>query len=404
MPGMPAEVLRRRDAEEPPRVTNVELFFDLVYVFAITQVSDFLSKNLTPRGVLETLLLFCAVWWAWNYTAWATNWIDPDRPLTALVMIVMMVLGLVMAAALPDAFGTGHGSAHRDRSLAFAVAYVALQLVRTGFVAWAFPAGDRMRANNLKLLAWLAIGGAVWILGAFLHGDARLITWIAAAVIDIAAPLHGFRLPGLGVTPIDAWEVTGTHLAERYQLVLIIALGESVLRVGATFGAVSDTLAVDVAFIVGFLTSAALWASYFMRLAEHGAAQVAGADHDAGRLGRSGYAYGHAVMVAGVIVVAVAIRATIQDPSGAVPLAVAIAVLGGPALYLAGLALFERSIGLAAIARRPFFAVAALAALAIPAALGVNRLVLLVCATLVLAGFAGYVALRPFWDHPRVDA
>jgi low temperature requirement protein LtrA len=399
MPAMATEVLRQTGDDAAPRVTNMELFFDLVYVFAITQVSDFLSGHLTGRGLLETTLLFVPVFWAWNYTAWATNWIDPERPFPAAVMVVMMVLGLVMAAALPDAFG---GHLRPDRALPFAVTYTALQLVRTGFVAWAFPAGDRMRANNLALLAWLAVGGALWITGACLHGDLRLIVWFAAAVLELAAPLHGFWLPGKGATPIEAWRLTGTHLAERYQLVLIIALGESVLRVGATFADRSGSFSVDAAFIVGFLGSAALWAVYFLRLADVGATAVADAEERAARLGRSAYAYAHAIMVAGVIVVAVAIRRTIEAPTEAVSADVTALVLGGPALFLAGYSLFEHSIGLAAIAGRPWAAIAVLGLLVLAAVAGAATLVLTAAATAVLLGFLVFVWRRPYHRHPRL--
>ncbi len=122
-----ASVLRRRDAE--PGVTNMELFFDLVYVFAVTQLSHTLAGHLTGRGAVETLVLFAGVWWAWNYTAWATNWIDPDRLPVRALMIVLMLLSLVMSAAIPEAFA-GQG-------MAFAAAYVAMQLVRAGFMVWA---------------------------------------------------------------------------------------------------------------------------------------------------------------------------------------------------------------------------------------------------------------------------
>src|SRR5262245_56952842 len=123
---MPASVLRERSGDAPPPVTTMELFFDLVYVFAVTQLSHHLAEHLTLRGAVQTLILFLAVWWAWNYTAWATNWIDPDRRPVRALMIVLMGLSLVMSAAIPEAFG--------ERAAAFAIAYVALQLVRSTFM------------------------------------------------------------------------------------------------------------------------------------------------------------------------------------------------------------------------------------------------------------------------------
>src|SRR5712691_10147955 len=166
-------LLRRRRPGESPQVTHVELFFDLVYVFAVTQLSHSLREHLTVRGALETLVLFLAVWWAWNYTAWATNWIDPDHAAVRLLMIALMLLSLVMSAAIPQAFG--------DRGAAFALAYVALQVVRSVFMVVAFR-GARMGRNYAQLLAWSCIAGAAWVAGGFAHGDTRLLVWIAAVV------------------------------------------------------------------------------------------------------------------------------------------------------------------------------------------------------------------------------
>ncbi len=392
MPAMAAAVLRSTDENDPGesvRVTNMELFFDLVYVFAITQLSDFLfdPRHRSAHGVLEALVMFVAVWWAWNYTAWATNWLDPDRTAGILLMILLMLLSLVMSAALPEAF--------ESRGAPFAIAYALLQVIRTGVVAWAFPAGDRMRRNNLRLLAWLAIGGAIWVVGAYLHGDTRLEVWAAAAIVELAAPIHGFALPGVGSTPIDEWQLTGTHLAERYQLVLMIALGESVLRVGLTWSTTRHgTVAVDAAFVLGFLTSAALWAGYFTGVAERGAARIAG---DGGaRTGRSAYAYAHAVMVAGVIVVAVAIHLAIQQPHAPPGPFSAVVLLGGPVLYLAGLAMFKRSAGVSG-AWPVLAAIMVLALLSLVAVAGADQLVLLACETAVLLALVAVV--RPLAER-----
>jgi len=384
MPAMPRDVLRATDEEDPDgavRVTNMELFFDLVY-----QLSDFLFNHQTGHGILEALVLFVAVWWAWNYTAWATNWLDPDHLAGILLMTVLMLLSLVMAAALPEAF--------ESRGAPFAVAYALLQVLRTGVVAWAFPAGDRMRANNLQLLGWLVIGGAIWVVGAYLHGDARLLVWAAAAVVELAAPLHGFSLPGVGSTPIEAWRLTGSHLAERYQLVLMIALGESVLRVGLTWSERHGSVAVDAAFVFGFLTSAALWASYFTGTAERGAARIA--EEGGARTGRSAYAYAHAVMVAGVIVVAVAIHLAIYRPHRDADLFSVLMLLGGPALYLAGLGMFKRAAQLAS-ARALLAGIAVLGLVSLVAVAGADRLLLLGCETAVLLALVAVV--RPLADR-----
>lgn len=137
-------LLRVRDAGGS-RVTNMELFFDLVYVFAVTQLSHYLLGHLTARGAIEALVLFLAVWWAWNYTAWATNWIDPDQPEVRGLMVVLMLISLVMSAAIPEAFG--------DKAVSFAAAYVTLQLVRSAFMVVALR-GARM-GSQLRAVARL---------------------------------------------------------------------------------------------------------------------------------------------------------------------------------------------------------------------------------------------------------
>src|SRR5919109_668369 len=162
---MPSPVLRERTPDAAPPVTSVELFFDLVYVFAVTQLSQHLLHDLTLRGALETLVLFLAVWWAWNYTAWATNWIDPERPAVRVLMLVLMLISLVMSAKIPRAF--------EDEAVGFASAYVAIQVVRSGFMVYALR-GRQMAQNYAQLLAWSCLAGAVWIAGAFLEAYARL--------------------------------------------------------------------------------------------------------------------------------------------------------------------------------------------------------------------------------------
>jgi low temperature requirement protein LtrA len=377
---MRSEALRARSDNRPPRVTNMELFFDLVYVFAITQLSGFLFTDATFHRALEGLIMFGAVWWAWNYTAWATNWLDPESAPGAALMIGLMAISLVMSAAIPEAFA--------GRGVPFAFAYVGLQAVRSGFMVWAFAGSDdRMRRNYAQLLAWSGIAGVIWIVGAFVPPDLRLWLWLAALVVDLGAPLHGFWLPGRGSTPMTEWTLAGGHLAERCQLVLMIALGESVLRVGLTFSQEQGSPSVDAAFIVGFLICAGLWATYFLRYAERGAETISSAAADAASVARTGYAYAHAMMVAGVILVAVAIHLTIDNPDESASAASSLTMLGGPALFLAGLAMFKWAVGHRSV-RAPVVAIGGLALFGAVAALGADHLVVMVCATLVVGTMA----------------
>lgn len=384
-----SNVLRRRSAGEAPEVTNAELFFDLVYVFAITQLSHTLHHHLSARGALETLILFFAVWWAWNYTAWALNWIDPDRPAVRVLVLALMLISLVMSAAIPDAF---HG-----RGVAFAGAYVGLQVLRSSFMVVAFR-GQRMARNYLQLLTWSCIAGVLWLGGAFARSDIRIGIWIAAVLVDYAAPMHGFALPRFGRTPMRDWPLAGSHLAERNRLVLLIALGESILAVGATFAGLHWTASTATDFTVGFVATGSLWWIYFAGAEE--AAKIVERAEDPARLARGGFAYAHGIMVAGVVVFAVAIELTIAEPTAASTWAAATTLLGGSALYLVGNALYKRAlVGGLAVSR--LLALAALACL-LPIALLADRLVLSVLTMLVLFALAAWTT-ADFAEHEQPD-
>ena len=204
----------------------MELFFDLVYVFAIIQLSTFLAHHLTWEGAVETLVLFGGVWWVWNYTTWATNWIDPDRLPVRVLMVVLMGLSLVMSTAIPEAFG--------ERGLQFAIAVVAMQVIRPLFMVITLR-DDRIGRNYRHLGAWSAAAGVLWIAGAFTEGHVRLAIWALALAVDVAGPQFNYWVPGLGSTPMSSWRLSPGHLVERYRLIVIIALGETVLALGREF-------------------------------------------------------------------------------------------------------------------------------------------------------------------------
>jgi low temperature requirement protein LtrA len=318
-------------------VTNMELLFDLVYVFAITQLSTQLETGVTLRGLLQTAVLFQAVWWAWGYTAWATGWINPERKLPAALMAVLMVLSLLMASAIPNAF--------EHRGLAFAGTYLMMQILRSVFMVWAFGIKQTMGRNYAQLLAWSVIAGLFWIAGGLIHDhDTRLAVWAVAAVVDVSAPMHGFRLPGFGSRPMSDWSVAGGHLAERYQLVLMIAFGESVLRIGEGFAKSHWSARSDVAFVLGFVVTFALWSLYFLHHAPEGA-ETMETSEDAAAMGRGAYAYAHEVMVGSVILLAVAVHMVIAHPDDGVGSGFAAVCLGAPALFLLGITLSKHWLG-----------------------------------------------------------
>jgi low temperature requirement protein LtrA len=330
----PAPLLRVR-LPGAQRVTSIELFFDLVFVFAITQLSHLLADHLTVGGALETLLLLLAVRWAWMYTAWATNWLDPARRVTRVMLLGAMLASLVMAAALPEAFD--------DRGLAFALGYAAIQVGRTLFVLIATRPEPTLHANFRRIAVWNSAAGALWVAGGVAHGSARVVLWLLAVAVDYAGPMALYVVPGLGRAHVEEWSISGDHLAERCQLFLIVAFGESILVTGATLSDLTWTASTVIAVAVAFTGTVALWWIYFDATAERGS-QVISASHTPGRLGRSAYTYWHLPMVAGIIVTAVADELVIAHPGGHTATATALTVLGGPALFLAGHALFKQTL------------------------------------------------------------
>jgi len=335
VPGVDRErLLRRRDGSEQ-RVTSFELFFDLVFVFAITQLSHLLLDHLTLRGAFQTAILLAAVWWSWMYTTWLTNRFDPDRLPVRLLLIGIMFVSLIMSSAMPAAFD--------DRGLIFAVSYAAIHIGRPLAILFFAGTDHPSIMNFMRILLWCTFAGIVWIVGGFADGWLRSGVWIAALAIDLTGPLLGYRVPGLGQSTTADWSVSGRHLAERWQLFLILALGESIIITGATFGDLDPTVLTVVAFAMSFLGSVALWWIYFHRGSEAGTNQIVSSP-DPGRLARSVYTYGHLPLVAGVIVVAVADELVIAHPSGHLDTAMILVLTGGTALFLTGYVLFRWTI------------------------------------------------------------
>jgi low temperature requirement protein LtrA len=367
----------RPETEAAHQVTFFELFFDLVFVFSITQLSQGLLERLTISGAFQTLLLLLAVWWAWVYTAWATNWLDPDNRRVRLMLTGVMGASLVMAASLPDAFG--------DRGLVFAAMYTVIQVGRSGFVLWAFRNHPIQRRNFTRIVTWNVAASAIWLLGGFAEGSTREVIWVVALLVDYAAPAASFRIPGLGPSQTSDWTVSGSHFAERFKLFVILALGESILVTGATFSGLEPTLSTLAAFGVAFVGSVALWWIYFDRAADAASGVLQGSS-DPGRLARSAYTYFHLPIAAGIIVTAVSDELIIAHPDGYADPATVAVTLGGPALFLLGHALYKRAIfGVVSVPR--VAAIVALAALA-PVGTSLAPLLLGALAALIVVGVA----------------
>ena len=378
----PGNLLRPLGAST--RVTNVELFFDLVYVFAVTQLSHYLVDHQSVEGALQALLLLAMVWLVWAYTTWVTNWLDPDRIPVRVMLLGLALVSLIMSAALPYAF--------EGRGLAVGGAYALMQIGRSGF-AVAGLRGSQLQRNYQRILAWCVVSGTLAVAGGLVAGHARELLWVGAVTVDVAGGLAGFYTPGLGRSQTQDWTIEGSYFAERCQSFILIALGESIVVIGASLSQLpSVTGEAIVAFLAAFVGSVGLWWVYFDRSAEEGARVIA-SSADPGRLGRSAYHLIHSVMVAGIIVVAAGDQLVLRSPGAVGHPAVSVMLLGGTALYLLGHAAFKAVIwgGVSWTRVGGAVALAALGGL-VPY---VPAVVLSVCVALVVVAVAAADSLVP---------
>jgi len=324
---------RRSDTGLEQGSTSLELFYDLVFVFAVTQVSHLLLDDLTWRGAGHASLALLVVWWAWNYTTWVTNELDPGATVVRLLLIALMLLTLLLAIAIPDAFG--------DRALLFAGSYVGIQVGRHTFLAFVTAErGSLERERAERILIWFVAAGVFWLAGALADDSARGVLWLIALAIDYGAPSVLYWLPGRPRATHETWQVETSHFAERFQLFVIIALGETIVLTGATTAELDLDLATVTAFSLAFVSTAALWWLYFDYVARIAERRLATAP-DRTRLARDGYTYLHAVLVAGVILSAVGDEIVIAHATEELHTPELVVVAAGPALYLVGHVLFR---------------------------------------------------------------
>ena len=315
-----------RARDDAQRATTLELFYDLVFVFAITQISHLLLQNLTWSGVGQSVVVLLAVWWSWNYTTWVTNELDPRSIVVRLLLIALMLASLLMAIAIPEAFGA--------KGLLFAGSYVAIQVGRHLFLTFvAADPGTMERLRAGRILIWFLAAGALWIAGGLADGSTRTVLWLAALALDYVAPVVTFWVPGLPRVRPEAWNVGSGHFAERFQLFIIIALGETIVVTGATTSELDLTTARIFALVLAFLATAALWWLYFSLVATIAERRLALAENRT-VLARDAYTYLHVVIVAGILLSAVGDELVIAHPTEQLPDAEVAVVVSGPALYL----------------------------------------------------------------------
>jgi low temperature requirement protein LtrA len=326
--------VRRRGTDGvSQRASSLELFYDLVFVFAITQVSHLLLEHLTWTGVLQSLIMLLAVYWSWNYTTWTTNELDTETIPVRLLLLGLMLVSLLMSVAIPQAF--------EEHALLFAGSYVAIQIGRHSFLTFvAAESGTVERERAGRILTWFVVVGVLWVAGALVEGPGRYVLWLVALALDYCAPLVTYWVPGRRRLAPATWNVGTEHFAERFGLFIILALGESIVITGATTSELDLDAKTIVAFVMAFLASAAIWWLYFSSVAALGEHYLEVADSRT-TLARDAYTYFHVVFVAGIILSAVGDELVIAHPIEVLPPYEVAAVAAGPAVYLLAHTLFR---------------------------------------------------------------
>jgi low temperature requirement protein LtrA len=312
-----------RPREEARAVTPLELFFDLVYVFTISQLAHNLFEHVDARGMVETIVLTLAVMYAWFMTVWTSNWLDGERQPVRLLLLGLMFASLLMSTSVSEAFG--------DRAGLFVIGYLSIQIGRTVFAVWAFR-GHRLHMHFVNALVWEIGTAPIWIAGIAVEGDVRLALWAAAVLITYAGVIAGHPLPGRKSPFSSDSQIYAEHLLERFRLFFLIALGETVLTIGNAFA--DQPLQPDrlLVLAVAFTGTVALWWCYFHRAEDIGLKAAEGAA-DASRIVGLGN-YTLILMVIGIIAIAVGDELAIVNPHDPNTLNTAVLIFGGPAIFL----------------------------------------------------------------------
>jgi low temperature requirement protein LtrA len=321
-----APLVREATVEEEERKTSyLELFFDLVFVFAFTQVTALITEDTSVQGFARSALVLAMVWWAWSAYAWMTNAIDVENPVTRLIMFAAMAAGFFMALAVPDAF--------QDEAAWFAVAYFVVRVLNSTLFAWGVREDPGNLRATLRLTPWFLVAALVALVGGFVDADYRAWVWLASLVIDVVGTLTVARLE---------WRVSPSHFAERFALIVIIALGESIVAIGVGTAHVERDATYALSVLVAFAGVAALWWAYFdfTALAAERTLRRASAEMR-GPLARDVFTYFHYPVVLGIIFYAVAAKKTLEHPLDPLPEAGRWALALGIAFFLAAFALMR---------------------------------------------------------------
>ena len=361
---------------ESERVTPLELFFDLVFVLALTQCTTLIARTPTWEGMLKGLLALGVLWWSWVGYAWLTSVLDPEEGAVRLVMFAAMAAFLVAALCVPGAFGS--------EALLFACAYAVVRAAHIVLFMLASNEDAALRRSVLGLAGGTAIGVGLLVLAAFTSGGLQLGLWALALVLDAGGPfLFG----------AEGWKLVPGHFAERHGAIVIIALGESIVAIGVGAKATLGAGVVAVA-ILGIVIAAALWWVYFDVTAIIAARRLASAPEGRERneIARDSYSYLHFPMVAGIALIAVALKRTIGHVDDPLKLVPAVALLGGAAMYMLAHVAFRLRNMHTLSGRRLVCAIVLLALL--PAGAVLPALLTLGILAAVLVALIAYEALR----------
>ncbi|MBW6423613.1 low temperature requirement protein A [Rhizobium sp. XQZ8] len=319
----------RKDDQDSTKASFPELFFDLVFVFALIQLSEALAADFTFGIAAEALLFIFVLWWVWIHTTWVTNLLDAEIVPVRLLLFALMFFGIVLSIALPKAF--------TDMGLIFALAYAAMQLTRSLFALYAFRETDSGSYRTfLRITIWLTLSAALWIAGGLAEREMRVILWVAALVIEYAGPMLRYRLPVLGAAPAETLDINGEHLAERCALFVIIALGETILTTGKNASAHLDVTGSPLVLFCAFLSTVLMWWLYFHDGQEQ-ASDKAEETSEPQTTAQHLFTYGHLPIVAGIILTAVGEDFALSHPEERGSINQALALIGGPILFLGGM-------------------------------------------------------------------
>ncbi|MGA4732248.1 low temperature requirement protein A [Micromonospora taraxaci] len=320
-----------RGSDSPLSASFLELFFDLAFVLALSQLAEHLLHDLTVAGALRTALLLTGIWWVWVPTTWFADWYDPESPAVRWLLVASALGALLVGVAIPQALD--------GRGLLFAAAYVSVHIAR-GVVTTFALRGHPRQIRTLRILCWFSVSAVPWLAGGLLP-DWRVPLWLLALALDLTGPRLGWPTPLMGRTRQQELHLAGEHFAERYQQIMIIALGELVLVAGLSYAGTDLHLPQTAAFLLVFATAVLIGLLYVTPAGQHLGPAIDRADPS--RLGVvTGYV--HLVMIAGLVVTAVGAELSIAHPSRTGDLTAVVVILSGPTLFLVGRILFSMAI------------------------------------------------------------